>query len=205
MQALSNNRQKAETIAVERGVAALAGVDLAARCAALRLASPLADGTVTVRVLGRELRLTPPAFSAVATATGKAARPADRILALHYLRCAISVEPTQEWISFREFPGGRFYWEPFLARSIRPLLVRIGNDLELLKRNLGRLDWRPADGRAFSARIQALGAIDALLVYRQGDEEFGPSADLLFDACAKRALCAEDAAVLAGRICMSLL
>ena len=49
------------------------------------------------------------------------------------------------------------------------------------------------------------GNLHVTLVYRAGDSEFGPAADLLFDACAKRVLCAEDAAWLASRICLGLL
>lgn len=205
MQAKQTNKQRAEATAAERAVAALATVDMAARCRALHLAAPDGDGAVMVRILGQDLRLAPPDFNAVLAVTGKPARPTDRILALHYLMCTVPVAPSGQWISFREFPGGQFYFEPFRSRSIKPLLARIGNDLELLKKNLNRLEWRPSDGSGFSARIQALGAIDALLTYSQGDEEFDPSAELLFDACARRVLCAEDAAALAGRICISLL
>jgi hypothetical protein len=222
MQAMLTNKQKAETVAAQRGAAALAGVDLPARCVRLRLAPPAADGSVTIRVVGQDLRLTPPDFPAIVTFTGEPARPSDRILAIHYLLCTVPVEPTGQWISFREFAGGPFYWGPFCARAVKPLIGRIGDDLELLRKNLGRLEWQPLDlpkgvadgsGDAFladsplpllAARIQALGAIDAALIYRQGDDELEPTAELLFDACARRVLCAEDASVLASRICLSL-
>jgi hypothetical protein len=108
-------------------------------------------------------------------------------------------------ISFRELPGGQFFWEPFLSRSVRPLLKRIGNNLELLKRNLHSFDWEPASLGDFAARVHALGKVYLTLVYRVGDEEFPPSAELLFDACTKRVYNAEDATVLAGRICLDLL
>lgn len=205
MQTTPTNKQKAEAAAIERGAAALALVDLHARCATLKLAPPAGDGSVRVRVLGQDLVLTPPRFDAIIASTGKAAKPADRLLAIHYLLRDVPVEPAGHWISFREFPGGQFYFEPFRSRSIKPLVARIGNNLDLLKNNLARLQWQAADLPDLSAQIHALGAINALLVYRQGDEELEPTAELLFDACAKRVLCAEDAAVLAGRICLSLL
>ncbi|MHB9138667.1 MAG: DUF3786 domain-containing protein, partial [Victivallaceae bacterium] len=43
------------------------------------------------------------------------------------------------------------------------------------------------------------------LIYRAGDDEFPPEAEVLFDAAVKRVYVAEDAAVMAGRICIGLL
>ena len=206
------NRQKAETVAAQRGAAALAAVDLRARCASLRLAPPAADGAVTIRVFGQDVRLAPPDFSAVVTSSGQPARLTDRILAIHYLLCDVPVEPTGQWISFREFTGGPFYWGAFCSRSVKPLISRIGNDLELLRQNLGRFEWRPMDLPTsvapiplLAARIHSLGAIETSLIYRQGDDELEPTAELLFDACARRVLRAEDASVIASRICLGLL
>jgi hypothetical protein len=215
MPAILNNKQKAESTAIERGAAALAQVDMNSRCRMLRLAPPAADGSVTLPVLGKELRLLPPAFQIVRSSSfSLSAEPPDklklelrteRLLAIHYLLCDLPVEPTGEWISFRDFPGGQFYWTPFCSRSIDPLITRIGNDLDLLRQNMRRLGSRASGGSDVVARVRALGAIEAMLIYRPGDEELAPSAELLFDACARRALCAEDAAVLASRICLSLL
>lgn len=199
------NKQKSEATAGERAAAALAGVDLAVRCANLGLSLPDANGSVRLRVLGKELLLTPPDFPAIVASTGAPAKPADRILALHFLLYAGPVEPTGQWISFREFPGGQFYWGPFCSRTSNPLVARIGNDLDRLRKSLDRFDWKPLDIPDLSARIQAVAGVDVALIYRRGDDELGPTAELLFDACAKRIFNAEDAAVLASRVCIGLL
>ncbi len=85
------------------------------------------------------------------------------------------------------------------------MVERIGNDLELLKKNLDRFDWEPVSLDDLGARIHAIGKVYVTLIYHLGDEEFPSSADLLFDASIKRVYPTEDAAVLASRICLSLL
>ena len=59
--------------------------------------------------------------------------------------------------------------------------------------------------RDLGARIHAFGPLHVTLVYYRGDEELGPSAELLFDAAIRAAFAAEDAAVLASRVCLGLL
>lgn len=208
MQTLTH-KQEAEQDAIRLAIGKLAELsDWPARCARLGLPDPTATGgAIRINVLGTTLELRAPAFQAVAAETGKPPKPADLLLALHYLLGEVTLVPAREWITFREFSGGQFYWEPFLSRSIKPLIARMGNDIDLLRDHLRRFSATVApmpDGGLLAA-VQALGAIELLLVYRSGDEEFPPSADVLYDACARRLLCAEDAAMLAGRFCIGLL
>ena len=103
------------------------------------------------------------------------------------------------------FPAGAFYWGPFQSRSIKPLIAVIGNDLDRLRRNMEIFDWQALNIGDFGARISAFGHVHVDLIYRCGDDELPPAADVLFDAALKRVFCAEDIAVLAGRVCLSLL
>lgn len=209
----TTHQQQATALAIQLAVAKLADrsdpsdpTDLIARCARLGLPPP-AGGRVRIPLLGRTLELQPPAFDGVFADTNKPPKSTERLLALHYLTSDFPVSPEDRWITFREFPGGAFYWEPFRARSVNPLIESIGNDLGKLRERLARfsakIEDEPAD--TVSARIPAIGRIEVLLVYRQGDDEFPPTADLLFDACARRVFCAEDAAALGGRVCFGLM
>ena len=114
---------------------------------------------------------------------------------------------TLDLVTYRNFIGGQFYLQPFLARTVQPLVARIGNDLEKLKKNLARFDWQPlpVPPGDFSARIHALGNLHVTLVYTLGDDEFPAGCEVLFDAATKRVYGAEDAAVLASRVCLGLL
>ena len=181
----------------------LAAVDLPARA---RLLGLDADGAkVRLRAFGADLLLDIPTLALRRAADGKDAKPADRLLALHYLEQTAPPVPTGKLVSFRDFPGGLFYYQPFLSRTAAPLVKRFGDDLEQLRRNLGRFDWTPLPLGDLGATVHALGALQIAIVYRRGDDEFPPEADVLFDSCVKRAFQAEDAATLASRVCVGLL
>jgi len=208
MQTLSN-QQQAGREAIRLAIGKLVAIDdWQARCARLGLPGPdPATGAIRVDVLGGVLEIRTTDFSAVIPGNPKPPKPADHLLALHYLLGEFPMAPTGEWITFREFPGGQFYWESFLSRSVKPLVGRVGNNTDLLRDHLGRFSAAVShlpDG-GIQAVIRALGVIEVRLAYRPGDDEFPPSADVLYDSCARRLLCAEDAALLVGRLCLGLL
>jgi len=229
-------QQEAKEEAVRSAMAKLASVDMGPRLAALGLSAPVTvtkglhpagggailDGglsameslgcrgaadTVRLRAFGQDVALNLADFAMTNVKTGKPAGMTDRILILHYLLCDVPVPVGTEMITYRDFTGGQFYLQPFLSRTAKPLTAKIGNDLEKLKKNLGRFDWQPVPVPPgdFSARVHALGNLHVTLVYTLGDEEFPASCEVLFDAATKRVYGAEDAAVLASRICIGLL
>ena len=51
----------------------------------------------------------------IAAEIGEPAKLSDRILVLHYLLCESPISLTGELVSFRSFPEGQFYWQPFLS------------------------------------------------------------------------------------------
>lgn len=196
----TSGHEEAFRIAVEK----LRNVDPAARCASLGLPAPQ-KGILKLRAFGADMILRLSDFQLLSDRSNKPGKSAGHILVLHYLLCDLPVHSTGELISFQQFPGGQFYWEPFHSRTIRPLIKKTGNNLETLRKNLDRFDWEPVPYGDLGARIHAVGKLYLTLIYRLGDEEFPPTADLLFDACIKRVYNAEDAAVLAGRICLGLI
>ncbi len=160
---------------------------------------------LTVRVFGQNLTITPPDFDVIVEGTDEPVRPADHILALHYLVSELPADPTGKLISFRDLPGGQFYLEPYRSRTIKPLVEHFQNDLASLRTALDRFDWTPANLGDLGATVQAVGKLKLTLVYHQGDEDFEPEAEILFDSCVKRVFCTEDAAVLAARLCRGLI
>jgi hypothetical protein len=194
--------ESAIRVAVEK----LRDVELGDRCTRLGLSKPQ-DSILKLRAFATDMILRLPDFQLILAESDKPARISDRILVLHYLLCDLPIPDTDELISFRQMNSGMFYWEAFLSRSVRPLVERIGNDLELLKTNLNRFDWESVSFSLgdFGARIHAIGKVYVTLVYHLGDDEFSASADLLFDATIKRVFPTEDVAVLASRTCLGLL
>jgi len=190
--------------AIELAIRGLRVADLGPRWSNLGLPEP-DDGGVDLRLFGRDARLDTSGWTLTDKASGESVRPADRLLLLHYLECDLPVTPAGELVSFRSLPGGQFYYTPFRGRTVAPLLRSIGNDLDKLRAHLGRFDHELTGIGDLGVRIHALGNLWVTLVYHLGDEEFPASADVLFDRCIKRVFGAEDAAVMAGRICIGLL
>jgi hypothetical protein len=197
------SKQDAQLEAIRQAVGRLQQIDLPTRCAALKLPAPV-DGCLKLRAFGINFELTTDTFELLVSKTGVPAKEADRILILHLLLCEVPLTPSDELITFRDFPGGAFYLKPFLSRTVRPLVKRYGNRLDELKAAMNRFDFQPLELGDFSARIHAIGCLYVTLVYRLGDDEFPAEAELFFNTPVKRAFCAEDAAVLAGRICFGL-
>jgi hypothetical protein len=198
------SKQIAQQEALRLAIAKLENVELAARCSSLGLPVP-ENGVVHLRVFGTDMILQQSGLQLIKAVTEEPAKLSERILILHYLLCESPIDLTGELISFRGFPEGQFYWQPFLSRTVKPLLGRIGNDLDLLRKNLQRFDWEEVPMGDFGARIHALGKLYVTLVYHLGDDEFPPTADVLFDSCITQIFVAEDVAVLASRICIGLL
>lgn len=190
--------------AIEMAVRQLENADMKSRAGLLGM--EMADAAnIKIRVFAKDMLLNTADFSLKNSLNGEDAKPADRLLTLHYLCCELPVKPAGQLISFRDFTGGQFYYQPFLSRTVAPVVNRFGNNLEQLKKNLDRFDWTPVKHGDFGAEVRTLGALSVTLIYRIGDDEFPPEAEVLFDASAKRVYVAEDAAVMAGRICIGLL
>lgn len=190
--------------AVRIAVEKLAEVDLNERTQMLDLPNP-DNGRLRLRVFNKDIILDTQDFGLVSADDRQPAKTAELILLLHYLLCDFPVKATGELIPFRDFPGGQFYLDPFLSRTVKPLLNRFGSDISSLRKNLDRFVWQPVEIGDLGARINAFGNLDITLIYRSGDDEFPASADVLFDSCVKRVYRAEDAAVMASRICIGLL
>ena len=126
------------------------------------------------------------------------------MLVLHYLLCEQPVRPKESLFHFGNYPAGNFTEGSFLSRTVIPLVRKVGNDLDVLHEVLNRLKHVNVNIGDISASIHGIGKLWIMLIYRVGDEEFPPSAEIFFDSCIKNVICTEDCAVLAGNICYRL-
>jgi hypothetical protein len=199
------SKQVAQLEAVRLAVAKLQQIDWNERCRLLELPEPHAGG-VRLRVFGMDVEVRQADGHVLKTASGEPVKLGDQIVVLHYLLCETLIRPTGNLVSFRALTGGQFYWQPFCVRTVFPLVKRIGNNVDLLRTHLTqRFDWEPVTIGNVGARIHAMGKIYVTLVYHVGDDEFPPTADMLFDSCISQVFVTEDVAVLASRICLGLL
>ncbi|MBU0763804.1 MAG: DUF4445 domain-containing protein [Bacteroidetes bacterium] len=198
------NARTGRKIAAERAVKTLRNIDMTERCPKLGLPVPQ-NGVLPLRMFAKDMLLYLDDFRLTGNNERDTGNPDDLILLLHYLLCDVPVEASGELIPFRELTGGLFYYKPFRIRSADILLSRFGNNTEQLVANLGRFDHEPVEIGDVGARIHAFGNIWLTLIYRRGDDEFPPAVDVLFDKPVKRVFNAEDATILAHRICIGLI
>lgn len=124
------------------------------------------------------------------------------VLLIHYLLGTWSSNGaplTGDWIAYQEIPDGRFYLEAFLKRARNPLVQGFGENPGLLRtlaaRNYGA---QPFDHGDVSVLIRALPLVPLVLILWEGDDEFPPEGNILFDRNISRIFSAEDVAWLAG-------
>ncbi len=121
-----------------------------------------------------------------------------KILILHYL-CGAKGTPLQEkMISYKELPGGSIYIEPFNKRTLKPFLKIFGNCPKMILEIGKKFNGKPADFGDYSITINSLPNVPITYVIWEGDDEFPPSGNVLFDASAPDYLHTEDFAYLAS-------
>jgi hypothetical protein len=188
-------------------LAAAGEEEVARRCALLGLPAP-AEGRVEFRLFGKDARVDAASLELTLRDGGEPPQ-SDRILFYHYLACEEALRPGGDPVSFRDFPGGAFYWEPFRSRTVLPLARKYGPELAsgagALRAALGRLDWTELESGDFGARVHGFGSLYLVLVAYAPDEGLDADFNALFEPAARRAFGAEDAAAFAGRICATLL
>ena len=119
-----------------------------------------------------------------------------RILLLHYLIRADGSPLTGKWVGYKDIPGGLLYAGVFARRVIEPLVRKFGNSAKWFKeigKKLGGKSVEVGDG---SFILHAFPFIPLQYVLWEGDEEFPPSVQLLFDASVDHYLSLEDIVVL---------
>jgi len=128
------------------------------------------------------------------------------ILILHYLARKIKGLPglAWEWLTFREFSGVEGYYEAYRKRCIMPIIRKYGKNPDSVKGVLERLPGRIAEGGDVAIQIEAFAGVPVLIKLWKADPEFGPDANMYFDASIKNIFCIEDIIVLAGIVAAGL-
>jgi hypothetical protein len=199
----TNNQQAAREEAVIRAREALRGTDLA-RAAALGGVTLREDGAPEILLLGRVLRVVPDSLEIVAD-DGNPVSPVDEMLVLRYLAVTQSITPLGEDITYRELPGGQFYIGALVKRTSELVLKVFENDIDRLRKALGTYPGEDLQLGDLSKRIHAIGRIHITLIYRQGDDEFPPTLDILYDRAIARVYKSDEVAALATQLCVGLL
>ena len=119
-----------------------------------------------------------------------------RILLLHYLIRADGSPLTGKWVGYKDIPGGLLYAGVFARRVIEPLVRKFGNSAKWFKEIGKKLGGKSVEVGDASFILHAFPFIPLQYVLWEGDEEFPPSVQLLFDASVDHYFSLEDIVVL---------
>ncbi len=108
----------------------------------------------------------------------------DRTLILQYLCSASGLPPRGKWLSFLELPDGRHHYVPFQTDGTIPLAGQFGNRLQDFKAAAEDLGGTPVDFGDAGFSIPAFPKLPLAVVLWEGDEEFPPKSNVLFDSVA---------------------
>ena len=159
---------------------------------------------IVVEYLNQSYQITLPALE-ISLVGSKAEVPIkDKILLLHYLTLAKGVPITNKLIAFKELPEGANYFPTFSKRSIEPLVKYFGQQPQRLIDVAGKLGGHKVDYGDVAVAITAFSRVPVTLVLWQGDEEFPPRGNILFDATISDYLSTYDITVLCENITWKL-
>jgi len=159
---------------------------------------------IAIEYLNQSYRVTMPNIEILLTDSQEEVSVRDRVLILHYLLSATGAPATNKLIAFKELPGGDNYFRTFSKRAIEPLVEHFGEQPHLLIDTAGKLGGhRVAYGDA-AIIINAFSRVSITIVLWQGDEEFPPQGDILFDAAISDYLSTYDITVLCENITWKL-
>ncbi len=165
---------------------------LAANCGAT-----LIDQQIRLIYWGQAVAISWPGLKAILASDGSQCSVYDEGMLLYYLRQADGTPLADQWIGYRELPGGSFYSQAFQGYSGDRLARIYGERPEAYTQaaaRLGRVPLPGLPGVAFA--FLPLPRIRLAAILSPGDEEFAARASVLFDAAASHYMTTDGLALL---------
>lgn len=164
-----------------------------------------ASGLVFLTLTGEKYTITHPDGQVKLVGSDEEVPITTRILLLHYLLTADGAPPAGRWVAFRELPDAMVYDPAFQGRASHRIRGRFGTDLDAFHRAAKALGGDRLTFGDASYLFRALPRVWLAVIVYKGDEEFSPSANVLFDAAAANYLPTEDLVVLGGYLASRLI
>lgn len=124
----------------------------------------------------------------------------EKIVILHYMTNAVGAIRESNLISYKELVGGEIYIGPFTNRAIKPLTKIFGHSPEKLGQVIAKWDGEKSEYGDFSIKLNVFPHVYIIYVIWEGDDEFPPNGNILFDQSINDYLSTEDIAVLASNL-----
>ncbi len=155
--------------------------------------------SLTVKFLADEYSLDLAAKRVLSLSCNAPVKDFLSILILHYSARNLRGLPvlSGQWVTFRQISGIQGYYPAYYSRTIAPVIRKYGRNPQAILGILDRLPASSVEGADVSVVIEAFNAVPLLIKLWKPDTEFGPEANLYFDASIKDIFCLEDIVVLA--------
>jgi len=106
---------------------------------------------------------------------------------LHYLINADGTSIKGKWISYRELPGGFFYWQT-VPKVLEPLIKKFGSSGSGFLKKASEIGGKKYPGFEFGSVICPFKMFPVLMILDEKSEEFEANMRILFDASASHYL-----------------
>lgn len=160
---------------------------------------------IIIKYLNQSYQITVPNIEISLTDSEEKVPIRDKVLILHYLTSAKGNLATNKLITYRELPEGGNYSPTFSKRTIKPLIHHFGKEPQRLVDAAEKLGGHKADYGDVAVTINAFSQVPITLVLWQGDTEFAPEGNIIFDATISDYLSTEDITVLCETITWRLI
>jgi hypothetical protein len=160
-----------------------------------------ARGELRLTLWSQGYLVTYPDFIAYEEESGEISSLWRQALFLHYLRTADGQPLADRWVSLREIEGGEFYHRASQGYSGDRLAKHFGNDVEAFRRAAERAGGERRDLGDAAYSFLALPRLPLAIIYWKGDEEFLPTAQVVFDASAGHYLPVDLLSALGSELC----
>lgn len=162
-------------------------------------------GVFSLHLWEKQVTLSFPDFEMRYQATATPLNPLEQGIVLYYYLIADGTPPSREWIAFTALPNGRFYTQAFQGYTGRELRETFGNDLDAFQRAAEVLGGQGVDFADRAFIFSALPLVSLLVAAWQGDEDFPPSYNILFDANSHHHLTTDACAIVGSQLTHRLL
>ena len=155
-----------------------------------------------VNLLGREFAISHPDYAIRALDEGKLPPLPTQTFLLRYLLESKTVAWSGEWKTFREMPWGEMYIKPYTGRVLTRAAFTFGTRVAAFRAAAEKMGAEPVKHGDAGFRFDLIGGYKMQILIWEGDDEFPPSAQILYSDNFAEGFAAEDR-VVAGDILIS--
>lgn len=166
-----------------------------------RTGTPFENGAFRITLLGHPYCITHPEFS-ISGEGGTALKslPAQTFL-MRWLLEGKQTAGSRDFLTFREMPWGELYIQPFTGRVLQRAAFSFGTRLEAFRAACTAMGGLPLQAGDAGFEFTLLGNYRLRMLLWAGDDEFPPSAQLLYSANFVDGFAAEDCVVAGDLLC----